>query len=216
MPPDTVNDLLQVYGIPVPAMKLARTAPEAVQLATGLGWPVALKIASAEIVHKSDVGCVQLNLFDETAVLEAFDLVTANGRRACPQAGIEGVYVQPMIPAGQEVIIGAVQDPQFGPMVMFGSGGVEVEQLKDVEFALAPLTQAEAEGLLARTWAGRRLSGYRHLPPADREQTIETLLRLGQLAADWPQIAEIEINPLRVLQPGQGVVALDARARLAA
>ena len=97
---------------------------------------------------------------------------------------------------------------------MFGSGGVEVEQLKDVAFALAPLTEAEAVKMLAETWAGRRLRGYRHLLPGDQAQTVETLLRLGQLAADWPQLAEIEINPLRVLAPGQGVAAVDARARV--
>jgi succinyl-CoA synthetase beta subunit len=98
--------------------------------------------------------------------------------------------------------------------VMFGAGGIEVEALKDVEFALAPLTRPEAEALLARTWAGRRLHGYRNLLPADYEQVIDSLLHLGQLAADCPQLAEIEINPLRVLAPGQGVYALDARARL--
>jgi acetyltransferase len=214
LPPQVVNDLLRAYGIPVPQMGLARTPAEAGQWADRVGYPVVLKIVAAEIVHKSDIGCVRLNLADETAVQEAFQTIMANGRQAQPAAAIEGVSVQPMIPNGQEVIIGAVQDPQFGAMVMFGSGGVEVEQLKDVAFALAPLTESEAARMVAQTWAGRRLQGYRHLPPGDEAQTIEVLLRLGQLAADWPQLAEIEINPLRVLAPGQGVVAVDARARL--
>lgn len=213
LPPETVNALLMAYGITVPTLGLAHTTDEAVAWANQVGWPVVLKIVAPEIVHKSDIGCVRLNLQNEAAVVEAFHSIITNGRLAYPQAHIEGVSVQPMIPTGQEVILGAVQDPQFGAMVMFGSGGVEVEQLKDVAFALAPLTQREAEEMLATTWAGRRLRGYRQLPPADEAQTVEMLLRLGQLAADWPQLAEIEINPLRVLAPGQGVVAVDARAR---
>jgi acetyltransferase len=119
-----------------------------------------------------------------------------------------------MTSGGQDVIIGAVQDQQFGPLVMFGSGGTEVEGLKDVAFALAPMTGEEAEFLLESTWAGRRLKGYRNLSPADRESVLEALRRVAQLAADFPELAEIEINPLRVLGVGQGSVALDARARL--
>lgn len=213
LPPQVVNDLLRAYGICVPEMGLAHTADEAARWAERVGYPVVLKIVSPDIVHKSDIGCVRLNLTNETEIREAFGTIVANGVRAVPAAAIEGVSVQPMIPSGHEVIIGAVQDPQFGAMVMFGSGGVEVEQLKDVAFALAPLTETEAQKMLAQTWAGRRLQGYRHLPPGDQPQTIETLLRLGQLVSDWPQLAEIEINPLRVLAPGQGVVAVDARAR---
>jgi succinyl-CoA synthetase beta subunit len=123
------------------------------------------------------------------------------------------VHVQRMLPAGQEVILGALQDDQFGSMVMFGSGGVEVEGLNDVAFALAPLTPADADHLLESTWAGRKLNGFRHLPPADKEMVLESLYRLGQLAADFPQLAEIEINPLRVLPAGQGAYAIDIRIR---
>ena len=119
-----------------------------------------------------------------------------------------------MILIGQEVIVGAVQDPQFGPLVMFGSGGVEVEGLRDVEFALAPVTPGEAEGLLARTWAGRRLGGFRNMPPADHAAALDVIRRLGQLAADFPQLAEIELNPVRVLPGNSGACAVDARARL--
>jgi acetyltransferase len=118
-----------------------------------------------------------------------------------------------MFPSGQEVIVGVVQDPQFGPLVMFGSGGVEVEGLKDIAFALAPLARDEAEHLLDSTWAGRKLCGYRNLPPADRAAVVNVLLRLAQLAADFPQLAEIEINPLRALPDGQGAVAVDVRIK---
>ena len=137
-----------------------------------------------------------------------------NTQAAFPQSEIQGVYVQRMLPAGQEVILGAIQDAQFGPMVMFGSGGVEVEGLKDVAFSLAPLTIQDAEWMLENTWAGRKLHGFRNLPPADRQAVLEALILLGQLSADFPQLAEIEINPLRVFSDSQGTAALDVRMRL--
>src|SRR5690606_21381502 len=139
----------------------------------------------------------------------------ANATAAAPEARIDGVHVQRMVTTGQEVIIGAVRDPQFEAIVMFGSGGVEVEGLRDVEFSLAPLSAAEAEGLLERTWAGRRLAGFRNLPPADRAAVLAIIRRLGQLAADFPELAEIELNPVRVLPDGEGAFAVDVRARLA-
>jgi acetyltransferase len=214
LPAEVTSRLLQAYGINTAGFELARTPQEAVELATRLGPPVAVKVASPDIPHKTEVNGVLLNLWDEGSVAQAFEQVVTNARLNRPQAMILGVHVQRMIQGGQEVILGAVQDAQFGPLVMFGSGGVEVEALKDVAFALAPMTREEANYLLESTWAGRRLCGYRNLPPADREGVIETLLRLAQLAADFPQLAEIEINPLRVLGAGQGVFAVDARARL--
>ena len=213
LPQAAVYQLFDAYGIPRPAFELARSPEAAVLLAEEMGLPVALKIAAPEITHKSDVGCVLLGLKTSTAVADGYRQVVANGRRANPKAAIEGVYVQPMIASGQELILGAVQDPQFGPVVMFGSGGVEVEGMKDVAFALAPLTAVEAEALIEQTWAGEKLHGYRQLPPADYERVVDCLLRLGQLAADWPELAEIEINPLRVLAAGEGAWAIDGRAR---
>lgn len=209
-----VYQMLAAYGIAGQPSGLAHSAEEAAQLAQKIGFPVAVKVASLDIAHKTDVGGVLLDLDDPQAVADGFMVVTRNARRAAPQVRISGATVQRMLPQGQEVIIGAVQDAQFGPLVMFGSGGVEVEGLKDVAFALAPLTHQEAQGLLQHTWAGRKLNGYRSLPPADREAVLQTVLRLGQLAADFPQLAEIEINPLRVLEAGQGAFALDVRARL--
>jgi acetate---CoA ligase (ADP-forming) len=213
LPQAAVYQLFDAYDIPRPAFELARSAETAVLLAEDMGLPVALKIAAPEITHKSDVGCVLLGLKTSAAVADGYRQVVANGHRANPQATIEGVYVQPMIPAGQELILGVVRDPQFGPLVMFGAGGVEVEGMRDVDFALAPLTRTEAEALIDRTWAGRKLHGYRNLPPADIEQVVDCLLRLGQLAVDCPQLAEIEINPLRVLGVGEGIWAIDGRAR---
>ncbi|MBN2676575.1 MAG: acetate--CoA ligase family protein, partial [Anaerolineaceae bacterium] len=166
------------------------------------------------ISHKSDVGGVALNLESQAAVRVAFDNMTARVKAARPEAHIDGVTLQRMLPPGQEVIVGVVRDPQFGPLVMFGSGGVEVEGLKDVTFALAPLSRREAEEMLDSTWAGRKLSGYRNIPPADREAVVEALLRLARLTELLPEIQEIEINPLRVMPPGEGAWAVDVRVKV--
>ncbi len=207
--------ILEAYQLPGVPVRLASSSEEAIKIAQSLGYPVVLKIASPDITHKSDVGGVMLNLVDEKAVSEGYAQMTASAQAAFPLATLLGVYVQRMLPAGQEVILGAVQDSQFGPLVMFGSGGVEVEGLKDVAFALAPLTIQDAEWMLTSTWAGRRLEGFRNLPPADRRAVLQAILRLGQLSADFPQLAEIEINPLRVFPAAQGAAALDVRMRLA-
>lgn len=212
--PTAVTQLLIAYEIPCPASHLAQNANEAASLARQIGFPVALKLVAEGITHKSDVGGVRLGLVDDTAVQTAFTDMLTQVQQIKPDAVVEGVLVQQMIPAGQEVIVGVTCDPQFGPLLMFGSGGVEVEGLGDVAFALAPLTEADVDYLLSQTWAGRKLAGFRHLPPADETAVRHTLLRLGQLAADFPQLAEIEINPLLVLPEGQGVWAVDARARV--
>jgi acetyl coenzyme A synthetase (ADP forming)-like protein len=214
LPPEVVGGMLEAYGIPLPPAGPAETASQAAALAQEMGFPVALKIVSPDIPHKSDVNGVALGLAQASAVERAFEGIIQSARLAVPEAHIQGALVQRMIPAGQDVIIGAVQDAQFGALAMFGSGGIEVEGLKDVAFALAPMTDEEADYLLESTWAGRKLRGYRNLPPADQPAVREALLRLAQLAADFPEIAEIEINPLRALE--SGAYALDVRARLAA
>jgi acetyltransferase len=206
--------VLKAYKLPGVPMRMAVTSEEALSFAHELGYPVVLKVASSDITHKSDIGGVMLNLTDPEAVSDGFSKIIANTKANFPTANIPGVYVQRMLPAGQEVILGAVQDAQFGPLVMFGSGGVEVEGLKDVTFSLAPLTLQDAEWMLENTWAGRKLHGFRSLPPADRKSVLDSLILLGQLAADFPQLAEIEINPLRVFPYSQGSAALDVRMRL--
>jgi acetyltransferase len=213
IPQDAANDLLAAYGIATINPCLAGSAAEAVTLTENIGYPVVLKVASPDISHKSDVGGVLLNLKDAAAVQAGFEQVTANARAARPAARIEGVHIQRMLQAGQEVIVGMVRDPQFGPLVMFGSGGVEVEGLKDVAFGLAPLTPSELDHMLESTWAGRKLKGFRSLPPADRMAVRDVLVRLAKLALDCPEIIEIEINPLRVLAEGFGAVAVDVRAK---
>jgi acetyl coenzyme A synthetase (ADP forming)-like protein len=206
--------VLKAYKLPGVPMRLAVTSEEALTFAHEMGYPVVLKVASPDIIHKSDIGGVMLNLTDPEAVSTGFSKIIASTKANFPDANILGVYVQRMLPAGQEVILGAVQDAQFGPLVMFGSGGVEVEGLKDVTFSLAPLTLQDAEWMLENTWAGRKLHGFRSLPPADQKSVLDSLILLGQLAADFPQLAEIEINPLRVFPHSQGSAALDVRMRL--
>jgi len=213
--PEAADRLMAAYGIPTAPVKLARTDSEAAEIATQMGYPIALKIASPDIPHKSDVGGVLLNVQTAEEARLGFRTVTGRAQAAKPEARLEGVQVQRMVPAGQEVILGATRDPQFGPLMMFGSGGVEVEGLKDVAFALAPLLPSDADWLLERTWAGRKLRGFRSIPAADEKAVKEILQHLAQLVFDLPEIAEIEINPLRALAPGQGVVALDVRVKLA-
>jgi acetyltransferase len=210
-----LEKILLAYGIQTPSCLVAKSPEQAAEMARRIGFPVALKIASPDIPHKSDVNGVLLNLHNPAEVIHGYHQVVESSRAARPQAHIDGVCVQKMIAAGQDVIIGAIQDQQFGPLVMFGSGGTEVEGLRDISFALAPMTDEECEFLLESTWAGRKLKGFRSLAPADRPGVLDVLRRLAQLAADYPELAEIEINPLRVLSVGQGAVALDARARLA-
>ncbi|MEW6242396.1 MAG: acetate--CoA ligase family protein, partial [Chloroflexota bacterium] len=207
------DELIAAYGIPTAPIKLARSADEAASLAEELGFPVVLKIASADILHKSDVSGVLLNQNTKSEVHTGYTQMMKQVKAARPEAKIEGVYLQKQIPQGQEVILGAARDPQFGPLMMFGSGGVEVEGLKDVAFALAPLNEREAEQMILRTWAGRKLAGFRNIPPADREAVKDALIRLSWLAYEHQEIEEIEINPLRVL--GQGAAAVDVRMKLA-
>ena len=210
--PEAADRLLAAARIPTAPVKLARSADEAASLARDLGFPLVLKIASPDILHKSDVSGIFLNLKSVDKVTSAFESALQNAKQAKPEALIEGCHLQRMIPSGQEVILGATRDPQFGPLIMFGSGGIDVEGLKDVAFSLAPLTVREAERLIDRTWAGRKLGGWRSIPPADREAVCEALLHLSELVHAHPEIAEIEINPLRVLD--EGAVAVDVRIRI--
>jgi acetyltransferase len=207
---------LAAYGLTLPPTRAAATADEAVRQAEALGYPVALKLNAAAVSHKSDVGGVALNLRDAEAVRAAFERIVGRARAAAPEAAIDGVWVQPMLAGGQEVIVGMRRDPQFGPLVLVGGGGIEVELERDVALGIAPLGPAEAERLLDATRAGTRLKGWRGAAPDDRPAVIEAMRRLGQLAADFPEIAELEINPLYVLPEGQGALAVDVRGRCAA
>jgi acetyltransferase len=206
--------LLEAAGIEAVGTLRAATADAAAAAAHAAGFPVVLKVDSPDLPHKSDVGGVLLDVGDEDAARRGFDTMLAAVKAARPDARIHGVTVQRQVPAGQDLIVGCVRDAQFGPLAMVGGGGVEVEGMRDVAFGLAPLPTDEAAAMLGATWAGRRLHGFRNLAPADRGAAQEALVRLSYLAAALPRIAEIEVNPLRVLAAEQGAVALDARVRL--
>lgn len=208
----TPDDLMQEYGIPTAPIKLARNEDEAVSIANELGFPVVMKIASPDILHKSDAGGVLLNINDPDSLRTGFTQMMKRIESLIPPARIDGVHIQRQINGGQEVIVGMVRDKQFGPLMMFGSGGVEVEGLKDVAFCLGTLTKAEAESMMRKTWAGRKLKGFRSIPPVDEEAVKDVLVKLSHLAAEHEEIDEIEINPLRVL--AKGAVAVDVRIKL--
>ncbi len=207
----SADELVAEYGIRTAPLKLARTALKSAEIASEMDFPLVAKIASAQILHKSDIGGVILNLNTSDEVFEAYNILMERARSTRPDANLDGITLQTQIAPGEEVIIGAVRDPQFGILMMFGSGGVEAEGLKDVAFALAPLSISDAEKLLARTWAGKKLDGFRNIPPADRKAVIDALIQLSWLAHDHPEISEIEINPLRALS--ENAYALDVRMK---
>jgi acetyltransferase len=211
---NTSSKIIQAYGIQIPPEELSQSAEHAVQAADRIGYPVTLKVASPDLPHKSDIGGVLLGLTTVDEVREGYSRIMENSRKAEPQATFDGVLVQSHIRRGQDVIVGVVKDAQFGPLVMFGSGGIEVEALRDVAFSLAPITRFEAQQMIDSTWAGRRMRGFRNLPAVDQEAVLDALLRLGHLAIDLPQVTEVEINPLRALPGGNGVMALDCRLRV--
>ncbi|MGB3717540.1 MAG: acetate--CoA ligase family protein [Candidatus Promineifilaceae bacterium] len=212
---DDFSEALAAYGIILPPTRPAAGAEQAVVIAEEIGYPVALKLDSTDISHKSDIGGVRLNLVDAASVRSAFDHIISDAKISDPAASIEGVLVQKMLAGGLELIVGVRRDPQFGPLALVGSGGVEVELLRDVVTGIAPLSHARAERMLDSTRAGIRLKGWRGLPPSDRGAVIAAMRRVAQIACDFPQIEELEINPLYVLPEGKGAFALDIRGRLA-
>jgi acyl-CoA synthetase (NDP forming) len=203
--------LLEAYGIPTPPQFLATSPYDAIRFATEIGYPVVLKLISPDILHKTDIGGVLLDVKDEGAVNAGFEKLVARASAVHPGAHVRGVQIQQMVTGGQEVIVGVKRDPTFGPLVMFGLGGVYVEALADVSFRLAPLTAADAWEMLEEVRSARLLTGLRGAPPADRAALVDAIVCVGQLAADQPEIVELDINPLLVLPEGQGVLAVDAR-----
>ncbi len=210
-----VRDLIAKAGLPAVRTELARTPEEAVAAARAIGFPVAVKLASRTIVHKSEAGGVHLGLADEEGVRSAFAHIReALARRGTPDA-MDGVTVQPMSPRGVEVMAGVSSDPLFGPVVAFGLGGIHVEILGDVVFRAAPLARQDAEAMIRGIKGFRLLEGYRGHPPADLAALQDILLRLSWMAGLVPEIAEIDLNPVFALAPGQGCRIPDARIRVA-
>jgi acetyltransferase len=207
-------DVIAAYGFPVPRSGLADTSDEAVAFAEQFGYPVVMKIASPDILHKSDIGGVRLGLENRDAVAEAFDEVMVNAKRLMPGALILGVTIHEQAPPGKEVILGMTKDPDFGPLIMFGLGGIYVEVLKDVSFRLAPIDKTSALEMIREIRSFPLLRGVRGEPPADIDAVVESILRLSQLVTDFPQIIELDINPLRVMEAGKGAIAIDARVAI--
>jgi acetyl coenzyme A synthetase (ADP forming)-like protein len=205
------KEILRAYGFAVPEGHMVITADEAVEIANRLGYPVAVKIVSPDIVHKSDIGGIKLGLASPEAVRDACDLMLLRVRQRLPDVELEGVYVEKMAPQGREVIIGMNRDPQFGPMLMFGLGGIFVEVMRDVAFHLAPITAQEAMQMLSESRSYALLTGARGQPGVDLSAIANGLQRISQLVTDFPQIQELDISPLIVGEVGMEPVVADAR-----
>ncbi len=209
------KDIIEAYGFATPKGSIATTAEQAANIAQQLGYPVVLKIWSPDILHKSDVGGVKVGLKSEGEVTDAFDLMMYRIPKKKPDANILGVLVQEMVvTSGKEVIIGMHRDPHFGPLMMFGMGGIMVEVLKDVAFYLAPLTAEEAKQMLVNTKTYHILKGVRGQEGVDIEAIAEGLQRVSQLVTEFPEIKEMDINPYVVGAPGTTPIAVDARISL--
>ena len=206
-----LRQLLLAYGIPSPRGIVATTKEEVAKAAQEIGYPVVLKILSPDIQHKTEIKGVRVGLKDKAAVVRSFQEVMEIARQHQPTARLDGVVIQEMVPADSvEVILGILQDPDFGPVVVFGSGGILVELLKDSSLRLPPLSHTEALEMISETHVARLLQGFRGRPPSDMGALIETLMCFSQLAVDLDDlITTLEINPLMVLPEGQGVRAVD-------
>ncbi|NNG16118.1 MAG: hypothetical protein HKM89_06515, partial [Gemmatimonadales bacterium] len=206
-------DLFDAYGIPVAPARLATSPDDAVKMAEELGYPVAMKIVSPEIIHKTDVGGVVLGCDEADEVREAFGQIVGNVEQRNPEATITGVLVQRMVKGGRETIVGVNRDASFGPMIMFGLGGVLVEAVRDVVFRIAPLSQNDARDMVRGLRGFQILEGIRGQGPADLSALEEILLRVSQLAADNKEISELDINPLLAFT--DGAKAVDGRVMIA-
>jgi acetyltransferase len=208
------KSILKAYGFQIPQGYMAAYAEEAIEVAERIGYPVAMKIVSPDILHKSDLGGVRLNINNREEVYDSFDLMTMRIAKRAPEAWIEGIYIEKMMNRGLEVIIGMNRDPQFGPMLMFGLGGIFVESMKDVAFHLAPITLAEALQMLKSTRSYEILKGKRGHEEIDLAAIAIGLQRISQLTTDFPEISELDINPYIVGEIGVDPVVVDARITL--
>ncbi|MBN1320869.1 MAG: acetate--CoA ligase family protein [Thermoleophilia bacterium] len=206
------KELLAGLGINTTQMRLAASEEEAVALSREIGYPCVLKVSSADITHKSDAGGVKVGLAGEQAVAEAYAAIMSSCREKYPDAVIEGVTVQNMAAPGLEVIVGMATDPQFGPVLMFGLGGVWVEVLKDVSFKIAPLTKTDAAGAVKEIKAARLLDGFRGSEPVDTAALEDILLRVSEFVTATPAVKEMDLNPIFAYP--DGAIAVDARVIL--
>lgn len=205
------KQVLAAWEIPVNRTELARDADEAVKIAREVHYPLVVKIASPDILHKSEAKGVKVGIGSELELRQAFGEVTNNARAHNPRANILGVTIQEYLPPAREVIVGALQDRSFGATVMFGLGGVWVEVLKDISFRLAPVSAEDAREMIQEIKGYPVLAGIRGAPPADVEALVGIIQKVGQLAHEFPEITELDINPIFTFDAGKGAVAADAR-----
>ena len=208
------QEILRAYGFPLPSSKLAKTKKEAVTVSKKIGYPVVLKIASPQIIHKSDAGGVKVNLQNAKDVENAFDTIIKNAKKYDKKADIKGVLVVEMVKGGKEMIIGSKLEPGFGPVVMLGMGGIYVEVLKDVTFKLAPMTNIEADDMISSIKTKKILEGVRGEKPSDIKKLSECIQRLSQLVSDFNEIKELDMNPVLVMEKNKGCKVLDVRIGL--
>lgn len=207
-------EILGAYGFTTPNTILANSAEQSVNASNSIGYPVVMKIASPDIIHKSDAGGVKVGLANDEQVRMAFNAILQNAKTSKPEANIKGVLVQEMVRSGKETILGAKQDPIFGPLVLFGLGGIYVEVLRDVVFRLAPIEEHEASRMVHSIKALKLLKGVRGEKPSDLGALVDSLQRISQLVTEFPEIEEFDMNPLLVLEEGKGVRAVDVRISL--
>ena len=208
------REVIESYGMRLPQSRLARSPDEAAQIASEIGFPVVMKISSPDILHKSDIGGVKVGVANASEARDTYELIEYRARKYSRDATIWGVLVQEMVPKGREILVGVNRDPQFGPLVLVGLGGIYVEVLKDTAARLAPIARQEAGEMIRELRTYALLKGVRGDPPADIAAVEETVLRVSQLVTDFPEIVEMDINPLVVNNQGAGAVVLDARVIL--
>jgi len=209
------QEVLRAYGFPIPKSILAKKDREAIQAAKKIGYPVVMKIASPQIIHKSDAGGVKVGLKNPNEVKAAFKEIIKNAKKYDKKATIKGVLVQEMVKGGKEIIIGSKLESGFGPVVMFGMGGIYVEVLKDVTFRLAPITDSEADEMISSIKTNKLLQGVRGEKPSDIKKLSECLQRISQLVSDFNEIKELDMNPVLVFENGKGCKVVDVRIGLA-
>ena len=207
-------EILRAYGFPLPQSSLAKNENEAVKIAKKIGHPVVMKIASPQIIHKSDAGGVKVNLTNDNEVKVAFKEIVKNAKKYNKKAEIKGVLIVEMVKGGKEMIIGSKLEPGFGPVIMLGMGGIYVEVLKDVTFRLAPVTDREANDMISSIKTKKILEGVRGEKPSDIKKLSECIQRLSQLVTDFKEIKELDMNPVLVMEKGKGCKILDVRIGL--
>jgi len=208
------QEVLLAYGLPIPKSILATKEKEATGAAKKIGYPVVMKIASPQIIHKSDAGGVKVGLKTPQEVKKAFKEIIKNAKKYDKKATIKGVLIQEMVKGGKETIVGSKQEPGFGPVVMFGMGGIYVEVLKDVTFRIAPITDSEADEMISSIKTNKLLQGVRGEKPSDLQKLSECIQKISQLVTDFQEIKELDLNPVLVFEKGKGCKVVDVRIGL--